>query len=292
VVYKLLAPVIPKHTTIRLPAATQVARYLLGRCRSMSPIAARFALLLVSVACGSVRMPPTPSDAPNALTSSDIDVDALHDLGLPSGNVMPAGAKFVLFGRSKPDSNVASLAELSERESGLAGRPRAVLLTSTWSKPYESYDSLIVDRTSLRPLEETVTSRRARYHYSYSGSRVIGTVTTDSSSEQVDRTFPEAVFAFNEVEILVRSLRCRSGATFVVPLFSEGDRAVEHDTLRVVSRSMSDDGRPVWTIDFADPVITTRYRVEANARVLVDAETRQRKSGVTFRLVREAKAVK
>jgi hypothetical protein len=121
---------------------------------------------------------------------------------------------------------------------------------------------------------------------------VIGTVTTDSSSEQVDRTFPEAVFAFNEVEMLVRSLRCRSGATFVVPLFSEGDRAVEHDTLRVVSRSMSDDGRPVWTIDFADPVITTRYRVEANARVLVDAETRQRKSGVTFRLVREAKAVK
>jgi hypothetical protein len=69
------------------------------------------------------------------LTSSDIDVDALHDLGLPSGNAMPAGAKFVLFGRSKPDSNVASLAELSERESGLAGRPRAVLLTSTWSKP-------------------------------------------------------------------------------------------------------------------------------------------------------------
>jgi hypothetical protein len=292
VVYKFLAHQIPKYMTLRLPAATPVARYMLGRCRSTSAVASRFALLLVSVACGSGSVPPTPSDGPNALTSRDIDVDALHSLGLSSGNAIAAGAKFMLFGRSKPDSNVAPLAELSERESGLAGRPRAVLLTSAWSKPYESYDSLIVDRTSLRPIEETVTSRRARSHYSYSGSHVIGTVTTDSSSEHVDRSFAETVFAFNEVEILVRSLRYRSGATFVVPLFSESDRAVEHDTLRVVSRSMSDDGRPVWTIDFADPVITTRYRIEANARVLVDAETRQRKSGVTFRLVREAKAVK
>ena len=255
----------------------------------MLPMAARSAFLLVSLACGSAKVPPAPTESPNALTSSDIDVGVLPSVGLAATHPADVGQKFRLFGHSKPDSNAASLAELSEREFGLAGTPRAVMLTSAWSSPYESYDSLIVDRTSLRPIEETVTSRRARYHYVYSGAHVMGTVTTDSSSEQIDRSFPETVFAFNEVEILVRSLRYRAGSTFVVPLFSEGDRAVEYDTLRVVSRSMSDDGRLVWTVDFADPVITTRYRVEANARVLVDAETRQRKSGVTFRLVREAK---
>jgi hypothetical protein len=278
--------------TIRSSVTKQPARRVPGRCRSMLPVAAQSALLLVSLACGSVKLPPAPTESPNALTSSNIDVRALRDVGLAATNAAPAVQKFRLLGQSKPDSNAASLAELSERELGLAGRPRVVMLTSAWSNPYESYDSLIVGRTSLRPIEETVTSRRARYHYLYSGAHVTGTVTTDSSSERVDRSFPETVFAFNELEILIRSLRYRAGSTFVVPLFSEGDRAVEHDTLRVVSRSMSDDGRLVWTVDFADPVITTRYRVDANARVLVDAETRQRKSGVTFRLVRDAKAGK
>jgi hypothetical protein len=278
--------------TIRSSVTKQPARRVLGRCRSMRPMASPTAFLLVSLACGSVKVPPAPTESPNALTSSNIDVGVLQSVGLAATHPADVGRKFRLFGQSKPDSNAASLAELSERELGLAGRPRAVMLTSAWSSPYESYDSLIVDRTSLRPIEETVTSRRARYHYVYSGAHVMGTVTTDSSSERVDRSFPETVFAFNEVEILVRSLRYRAGSTFVVPLFSEGDRAVEYDTLRVVSRSMSDDGRLVWTVDFADPVITTRYRVEANARVLVDAETRQRKSGVTFRLVRDAKAGK
>ncbi|HEX6809757.1 MAG TPA: hypothetical protein VF118_17350 [Gemmatimonadaceae bacterium] len=94
------------------------------------------------------------------------------------------------------------------------------------------------------------------------------------------------MFAFNELETLVRSLRYRVGQRVVVPLFSEGDHALEHDTLSVLSRTTQDDGAPLWTIEFADPVITTRYRVDGRSREVLDAVTRQRRSGLTFWLAR------
>ena len=63
---------------------------------------------------------------------------------------------------------------------------------------------------------------------------------------------------------------------------------IEHDTLSVVSQSTQPDHAPVWTVEFADPVITTRYRVDGRSREIIDAVTRQRRSGLTFRLARAA----
>jgi hypothetical protein len=82
----------------------------------------------------------------------------------------------------------------------------------------------------------------------------------------------------NEVEPLVRSLDYHRGLRIVVPLFSEVDQALERDTLSVEDGSAS----ATWVVRFADPVITTRYVVDARARHIVDAVTTNRKSGGRF----------
>ncbi len=196
-----------------------------------------------------------------------------------------AASVFVLFRDTAAavTTSATPLAERSDHESRVGAATDRILVTTAWSPPYESYDSLTIDRPTLRPIEETVTSRRARYHYRYDNARVVGTAQLESGSVAVDRTFDERVFAFNELELLVRSLRYHAGDRFVVPLFSEADRNVEHDTLRVVG-SVSTARSRVWTIDFADPVITTRYRVDEASRRILDATTVQRKSGIGFRM--------
>lgn len=64
----------------------------------------------------------------------------------------------------------------------------------------------------------------------------------------------------------------------VVSLFSEVDGDLEHDTLSVMGRDTM-AGRDVWVVRFADPVITTRYLVDAQTRAILDAVTTQRKGG-------------
>lgn len=102
-----------------------------------------------------------------------------------------------------------------------------------------------------------------------------------SSPQPFDKTFDVPVFAFNDVEPLVRSLDYRTVRSIVVPLFSEVDGDLEHDTLSVMGRDTM-AGRDVWVVRFADPVITTRYLVEAKKRAILNAVTRQRKAGTRF----------
>ena len=139
---------------------------------------------------------------------------------------------------------------------------------------------MFVERRTLSPVSEELSFRGALRRYHYAGRHVTGVVQyPDSAPRQYDNTFSEPVFAFNEVELLVRSLDYRGGLTFVVPLFSEVDQAVEYDTLTVVGRAPSGSRQGLWSVRFADPVITTSYIVDAESRAIVGAETRNRKSG-------------
>jgi hypothetical protein len=153
-----------------------------------------------------------------------------------------------------------------------------VVVTRNWTPPFQSSDTLMVDPRTLLPIRETLHFNGAITTYEYAGRRVIGTIALrDSAPQSFEATYDEPVFAFNEVEPLVRSLDYRAGLQIVVPLFSEVDHSVEHDTLRVVAR---DPARGAWIVEFADPVITTRYTVDAATRTLRDAVTTQRRSGL------------
>jgi hypothetical protein len=128
--------------------------------------------------------------------------------------------------------------------------------------------------------------------YAYDGARVTGRMQrADSSWDAYDQTFPVPVFAFNEVELLVRSLRYERGLQVVAPLFSEVDRALEYDTLTVVGRGAPAGGRDsTWVVRFADPAIVSVYSVDAGRREIVGTEVTQRRGGAVLRYARDRSA--
>ncbi len=186
---------------------------------------------------------------------------------------------------AKPTTGDTAERPISEnrREQGqVPDRRDQVRLISTWTPPYHTSDSLVVERRGLAPVMEHLESGGTRI-YHYARTRVWGTVQpTDSARRSLDRTFPQPVFAFNEVEVLVRSLPFREGLTVVVPLFSEIDESVERDTITVLGPDAT-RGSGAWTVRFADPAIVTRYVIDSASRALRSAEITQRRTGTRFR---------
>lgn len=157
-----------------------------------------------------------------------------------------------------------------------------MVLTKDWAPPFQSSDTLIVDASTLHPRHEVLTFNGVRREFRYNGAHVSGTIQyPDSEPRSFAMSFEVPVYAFNEVEPLVRSLDYREGMSIVVPLFSEVDGDLEHDTLTVTGHT-SETGADVWVVRFADPAITTRYLVDAKTRAILDAVTTQRKSGTRF----------
>ena len=188
------------------------------------------------------------------------------------------------------DSIEQPFAELHERDELLGPGSQRVRLIATSLPPFEATDTLIVDGATFAPIEETAAATSYRFHYVYSGSRVTGTLQRRGSpGRSVDATFDTPVFVFNELERIVRGLTYRAGLTVVVPLFSESDADLEHDTLTVLGDTLA-QGERAWIVRFADPVIVTRYVVDARDRTLIEADTRQRRSGILIRQIPKTRA--
>lgn len=90
----------------------------------------------------------------------------------------------------------------------------------------------------------------------------------DSAAHSGSARFDEPVFAFNEVPLLVRSLPLEPGFSTIVPLYSEVDARVEHDTLTVIGRSAPRSRD--WTIRFADSVVVITWTLAGDTRTVVD----------------------
>lgn len=152
-------------------------------------------------------------------------------------------------------------------------------------------DTLRVERATLIPNWERLQFAGTTITLHYAGQRVTGTVQHgDSTPTPFDVTAADPVFAFNELEVLVRSLPFRAGYRAVVPLFSEMDRRVEYDTLTVIgSESPARASGGVWRVRFADPAIVSEYRVDAARRILT-TETVPRNGWGRMRAAPEAGA--
>lgn len=184
--------------------------------------------------------------------------------------------------RGAADTSPQPLAWLTELE---RVRPHAkqVEFLQTWGPPVDSRDSLAVDAGTLAPREESLVSPALKFRYRFDRTRVSGWIQRDDSSPRpIAAAWGEPFFAFSEVGPIVRSLRYAAGLAFVVTLFSEADVAVEHDTITVLRDSTLADGRGVWIVRFADPVIEQRYVVDSISRATVRIVTRQRRSGTVF----------
>jgi hypothetical protein len=140
-----------------------------------------------------------------------------------------------------------------------------------------------LDGSTFAPLREAFASPAFQFHYRYHGFEVSGALQRgDSAPRTISRRFRESPFAFNELESLVRSLRFTRGRSMILPLFSEADAELEHDTITVVTDTALADGRTAWIVRFADPVIVQQYVVDAISRHTIRITTQQRKSGTRF----------
>ena len=189
----------------------------------------------------------------------------------------------VLIARPTGDTAEHERSRLGRFEFLLPGS--SVQLGTRWQPPFTTVDSLIVSRRGLAPVSERLAAGGAVYVYSYQGDLITGSVQVgDSAPRHYVATFGERPFAFNEVEVLIRSVPLRAGATFVIPLFSEIDQAIEHDTIVVIGAedSGASEGVRPWKVRFADPAIVTIYTVSPDSHRVLDAVTTQRKSGMRF----------
>jgi hypothetical protein len=157
-------------------------------------------------------------------------------------------------------------------------------VTFKWDPPVSSVDSLVVQPGTLVPVSERLVFSGATYTYRYDGRHVIGTIQRpDTAPKAIDILFDQPVFAFNEVELLVRAAPRWIGYHAVMPLFSEVDHAVELDTIDVVSGARLANGDSLIKVRFADPAITTLYTVRASTYRVEYSETTNRKSHAILR---------
>ena len=185
------------------------------------------------------------------------------------------------------DSADRPFSEKTVAQSLISSESPAVLIVSRWPPPTTSNDSLVIAPDGLRPIREALAFNGFTRHYQYAGSHVWGTVQHgDSAARAVDRMFPEPVLAFSEVDLLIRSVPFRRGWSVVVPLFSEADEDVEHDTITVVEPTVTrrnGHDESAWLVRFADPAIVSSYVVLVDSRDIVAIDTEQRRSRAVIR---------
>jgi hypothetical protein len=154
--------------------------------------------------------------------------------------------------------------------------------TFAYAAPRAMRDSLVVQRDGLAPVFERLDLGSSQITLRYEGNRVLGTVQRGDSTQEVERNYSHDIFAFNQLESLVRSLDYKPGMSVVVPLFSEQDLKLEYDTLAVVAKEDA-RGRGAWRVRFSDAVVVSDYLIDAETRRVLSQETRQRASGTRFR---------
>jgi hypothetical protein len=177
---------------------------------------------------------------------------------------------------------------VEERGQLVDGRPgfSAVQRSDTPSIPLG--DTLLVRLDGLAPVREWMRTGGTIRRIEYMGHRVRHARRTGDSAEVVaEDSFPVPVFAFNQVNMLVRSLPFRAGYHAILPLYSEGTESLEMDTVDVIGAEPDAAGAADrrWRVRFADAAIVSTYAIDQATRRVVDYRVRQRKSGTLIRLV-------
>jgi hypothetical protein len=234
------------------------------------------AAVIILVSCGAATR-PTP--APTSIL-------------LPGSPLLRAGSRSARtidhsVTRFRPgiDSTEQPLTHVQTFQGPASIGADCLLIMSAWPPPFSSTDSLVVDRRTLAPVREILSIASDRYEYAYAAGRVTGSISRrDSVVRLVEQSFAQPVFAFNEVKALVQALDFRPNLQLIIPLFSEVDGSVEHDTLTVLNHAAPTIESTAWIVRFADPAITSIYRVDPRTRAVLDLTTRNRKTGTAFHI--------
>jgi hypothetical protein len=185
--------------------------------------------------------------------------------------------------RGNGDTVEKKMADTRREQHAIRGRSDNIVMITSWDPPNASLDTMVITRRGLAPITEHL-GFRGTFDYRYDRNRVSGTVQPhDSAQRAYEQSFPNNVFAFQEVDLIARSLPFRQGFSVVVPLFSEVDRALEMDTLTVLGPDTARVG--AWTVRFADPVIVNHYVIDRTSRAIIWSETLPRRNDMRMRYV-------
>jgi hypothetical protein len=207
-------------------------------------------------------LPNTPPD-PFSPGSAELDVSHIRERAESTQYFLPDSAH--------PGSKIAEFRHNTEHLVDDQRGP-AVLVTTSM-RGYA--DSAIILRSGLRPIREIQNyfARHRRLVYEYDGNRVhVRDSTADSTVRVSDHTYDGDVFHFNELGLVMRSLPLRAGYEAILPLYSEGDDALEMDTVKVVGKN--DQG--TWVVRFADRVVVTQSTIDENTRRITSTKGERR----------------
>jgi hypothetical protein len=233
---------------------------------------------LVALGCGQVK---AQSPAPSA------HVVEPGDRELVTAGLRGDSAKYRTM-RSVPGTDSA------ERDLGLSidqtvstayrGAVAVLLVQRSTPRGKPFLDSAVMLQRGLTPAWEWARFGTRVSKITYDGARVRRTdLEGDSVVREVDHTYGVRVFPFAVLDLLVRSVPLHDGYRAIVPLYSEGDDALEMDTVQVIGRGP--DG--VWDVRFADPVIIAHYGIADGERTIARLEVERHAGGPHFRRVAE-----
>jgi hypothetical protein len=176
---------------------------------------------------------------------------------------------------------------LEEHLVDAGGRPGLLIVKHSLTPSYHFEDSLLLDRAGLVPLWEHMQNQKATLTLTYDGARVRRTRSVpDSVLVRSDTTYDTRVFAFNEQELVLRSLPLRAGYAAILPLYSEGSDSLEKDTVTVLKGPTPAPGSAAaWTVRFADPAIVEVYVIDDRTRQIISHEIQGRRSSGRLRVV-------
>jgi len=137
-------------------------------------------------------------------------------------------------------------------------------------------DSTVMMRDGLTPTLEAAHIGSQAIRYRYDRNRVDVTTTNGDSAPSVKHhRYPYPLFNFEELDLLIRLLPLRPGYEALLPLYSEGDRDAEVDTVQVQGK----DSAGVWQVRFGDKAIVATYGIADGTRDLVSYSHRFRADG-------------
>ena len=138
------------------------------------------------------------------------------------------------------------------------------------------YDSLVVRRANLRPIREhlSYSERHIDKQLDFHGTSVQETSTIGDSTRTFRREHTIPLFAYAEIEMLVRSLPFHPYYSAILPLYSECGDSLEMDSVYVIN----DHPGRLWTVRFANPAIVSVYGIEASTRKIVSHNVTSRRT--------------
>lgn len=227
---------------------------------------------LTSAACARrASSPPTPSIGIVAPGSALLDAahlgayrDSVHMMTRPAG--------------ADTTAHDLGVQTVIEQPVEWRGAPALLLVKHSEGRGVVFFDSTMMHRESMQPVWEHMHANRIMKNIEYSPNQLHeNSYMGDSLVRTLDLPLPHGAFGFNQLDLVLRSLRFQPGRRVTVPLFSEGDDSVEVDTISVVGR---EPGLPArWTLRFADPAIVATYTIDDQTRHVLTYDVVSRRSG-------------